>query len=334
MIKIWYNVYERGFSMNLFNKFVPTVVIDGKSLENQIEELKTLLPKVNEEGKAKLEKDIKFLEIGLSGEKKILFELQNSNIPMYIFHDVYYEFDDLSVQIDFIIVTAYKIFVVECKNIAGDIIINNDGNFIRNYNGKSEGFYSPITQNERHIDLISNMLYSKKGFLGKILFNNTIKQNIESLVVFVNPKTIIKKYYAPKRIKSKIIRADEINSYIKSIISKCEYKKLDIKSFANFFEFYNIKKEFNYSSKYDKYLITNKTFDLTVLKEDLRKYRLEKSKICNVKPYIIFTNEQLDNIIELLPKSKDDLLNINGFGQFKVSNYGEDIISIVKKYVE
>ena len=62
---------ERGFYMNLFNKLVPTLVVDGKTIENQIKELKLLLPKVNEEGKLILEKDIKFLEIGLIGERKI-----------------------------------------------------------------------------------------------------------------------------------------------------------------------------------------------------------------------------------------------------------------------
>lgn len=320
--------------MNLFNKLVPTLVVDGKTIENQIKELKLLLPKVNEEGKLILEKDIKFLEIGLLGERKILFELQNSSIPMYIFHDVYYEYNDLSAQIDFIVVTAYKIFIIECKNIIGDVTINNEGNFIRHYNGKNEGMYSPITQNERHIELISDMIYSKKGFLGKLFFNSTIKQNIESIVVFVNPKTIIKKYYAPKNIKNKIIRADEISAYIKNVINTCEYKKLDIESFANFFEFYNIKKAAQYSTKYNKYLIQSSVADLSILKEKLKKYRLNKSNEYNVKPYFIFTNEQLDNIIKLLPKSKNELLSINGFGEFKVSNYGDDIINIIIRFIE
>lgn len=319
--------------MSIFNKLTPNLIVDGRNVERQLEELKSLLPKVNEEGKRLLEKDIKFLEIGIAGEKQILFELQNSNIPMYIFHDVYYEFNDLNAQIDFIIVTSYKIFVIECKNIIGDVLINDKGNFIRNYNGKSEGMYSPITQNERHIELISNMIYEKKGILGKLFFNSTIKQNIESVIVFINPKTIIKKYHAPKAIKNKIIRADEINSYIKNTINSCEYKKLDIESFANFFKFYNVKKTIDFNKKYEKYLIENKNINIESLEKDLKKYRLDKSKLCQVKPYFIFTDEQLNKLIEILPKKKNDLLNINGFGEFKVSNYGDEIISIILKYI-
>jgi len=73
---------------------------------------------------------------------------------------------------------------------------------------------------------------------------------------------------------------------------------------------------------------------LSILKEELKKYRLNKSNEYNVKPYFIFTNEQLDNIIKLLPKSKNELLSINGFGEFKVSNYGDDIINIIIRFIE
>lgn len=327
------------FMIKILKKMQPTLVVNGNNIEKQIEELKFLFEKLNETGRNILENDIKLLQIGLSGENKILYELLNSTIPMYIFHDVYYEFDELSAQIDFVIVTAYKIFIVECKNVIGNVIVNSDGNFIREYNGKREGMYSSFTQNDRHIDVILNMMYSRKGFLGKLFFDKTIKRHIESLIVFVNPKTIIKKQYAPKNIKSRVLRADEINAYIKKAINLCEFKNLDMESFSNFFKQNNIIRNINYVSKYEKYFINKSYLKEKAIntEEDLRsalkKYRMNKSISKNTKPYYIFTNEQLDSIIHNLPKTKEELLKVAGFGEYKVSEFGDDIIALVIKYI-
>lgn len=69
---------------------------------------------------------------------------------MYILHDLYLEDHDLSAQIDFLIITRKRIFILECKNMIGNIEINNLGDFIRTmkFNGKyiKESIYSPITQ--------------------------------------------------------------------------------------------------------------------------------------------------------------------------------------------
>lgn len=320
--------------INIFKSMQPTLLIDGHNIQNQIEALNSFSENVNEECKKIVQNDIKLLQIGLSGENKILYELLNSNIPMYIFHDVRYGFDGLDAQIDFVIVTSYKIFIIECKNIIGNVIVNSDGNFIREFNNKREGMYSPLTQNKRHMDIVLNIMYSKKGLLGKLFFDKTIKQHIESLIVFVNPKTIIKKKYAPKSIRNKILRADEIGEYIRNTISSCEFKNLDIESFADFFKYNNIVKEINYTGKYERYIVRDNIFDRNNLINDLKKYRINKSKANNLKPYYIFTNEQLDNIIEILPKNKKELLNIKGFGEFKINEYGDDIVNIINKYLQ
>ena len=96
---------------------------------------------------------------GLIGEKNIAFELSNSGMPMYILHDIHLELEDLSAQIDYIVVTKKVIYVIECKNLIGNITIDRDGNFIRDFvfGGRKirEGIYSPITQNQRHLEAVS-----------------------------------------------------------------------------------------------------------------------------------------------------------------------------------
>lgn len=322
--------------MNLFKQMAPTLLIDGKNTENRISAIKSI-ENLNSEGEIIRQKDLKLLEIGLYGENQILFELLHSNIPMYIFHDVYYEFEDKTAQIDFVVVTEYKVFIIECKNVIGNVIINNDASFIREYSNIKEGMYSPLTQNQRHIDLLVSLVVSKQSIINKILNNNSkVNSFFDSVVVFTNPKTIIKNKYAPKNIKEKVIRADNIISYIKSVINRSKNKVIDIESFARLFEFYNTSIEKDFISKYDKYLINNKEIDnslnIELLKNKLIEYRLNKSKEEGNKAYFIFNNEQLDSIINELPRNLEQLLKINGFGKYKIEKYGNDIINIINEY--
>ena len=86
--------------------------------------------------KTKIEKEIKICTWGMLGEKNIAFELRNSGIPMYVLHDVNIEIEDLTAQIDYIVVTRKLNFIIECKNLIGDIEIDNNGNFLRKYTFK------------------------------------------------------------------------------------------------------------------------------------------------------------------------------------------------------
>jgi superfamily II DNA helicase RecQ len=65
------------------------------------------------------------------------------------------------------------------------------------------------------------------------------------------------------------------------------------------------------------------------LYEELKKFRLEKSRRENIKPYFIFNNKQLDHLIEIMPQNHTDLLKVNGFGEVKVEKYGDEILAII-----
>lgn len=53
-----------------------------------------------------------------------------------------------------------------------------------------------------------------------------------------------------------------------------------------------------------------------------------------VKPYFIYNNNQLVDLISRMPRDKEELKKVAGFGEVKVEKYGKDIIEIVGKYVE
>lgn len=69
------------------------------------------------------------------------------------------------------------------------------------------------------------------------------------------------------------------------------------------------------------------------IRKNLIKYRTNKSREEGNKAYFVFTNEQLDNIIKVMPKNLNELLKIKGFGKVKCEKYGNDIINIVNAKV-
>ena len=167
--------------MALFERFIDTIFLkESNSLERQIEELKSIQDKVKE--KDRIAQDIKLLEYGLYGEKEIAFELKNANLGMYVLSDVILECEGLKAQIDYIIVTKGYTYLVECKNLIGDITVDSKGEFRREYfyNGRKvkESMYSPYAQAERHKDILVKIWLKKSGFkrfyLKKVL-NRTIR---------------------------------------------------------------------------------------------------------------------------------------------------------------
>lgn len=98
---------------------------------------------------ARLEKDLRLVRAGIDGERHHLYELKNSHMDMFILQDLFLEHEGLTAQIDFLVITPQRNFVIECKNLVGNIEINSRGDFIRTFEGgKKEGIYSPVTQNQ------------------------------------------------------------------------------------------------------------------------------------------------------------------------------------------
>ncbi len=62
----------------------------------------------------------------------------------------------------------------------------------------------------------------------------------------------------------------------------------------------------------------------------LRDWRSQKSKKEGVPPYILFTNQQLADIVKKRPQSLAELTQIDGIGNGKSQKYGDDILGISK----
>jgi len=245
--------------MGLFDKIKePVFLKESSSASTQLAELQELAETAPSYIRARIEQDMKILSAGIFGEENIAFELRNSHMPMIILHDLYLTYGELSAQIDYLIITRKRNFVVECKNLIGDIEINSNGDFIRtiNYNGKNkkEGIYSPITQNQRHMELIKLIRSESKGnFLTKALFEKNFYENYRSVVVLANPKTILNAKYAKKEVKKQVIRADQLVAYIKNVNSETGIDPVGEKQMEELAQFfYDLHKEspMDYVHKY------------------------------------------------------------------------------------
>ncbi|SCH49030.1 ATP-dependent DNA helicase RecQ [uncultured Clostridium sp.] len=301
----------------------------------QITDLENLLKVTDENTRKSIERDIKKLKYGQIGENNVYYELKNSFIPMVCLHDLRIEYKGMVAQIDFIAITSKYIYVIECKNLVGNIKITKDGEFIRsikNSYGKvvsTEGMYSPIVQNERHINIIKEILKEELKYKFKLT-------RIESLIVTGNPKTIINKKDAPKSISEKIIRHDQL---IERIQAEQKNKKIDwtfieedMMNISECLMKYHKEITYDYDKKYS--MKSNDKIDIKVKSEDelrseLKSYRLAISKKEEIKPFMVFNNETMEELISNRPKDLDELKNIKGFGTVKCEKYGTDLVAMM-----
>ena len=300
-----------GILNNIFKPFKDTVFLkEDSNLEKQLKELKELQKSNNS---LSLAKDIKLVEWGIKGEEAIAYELKCANLGLYVLRDITISYEDLKAQIDFVVVSKGFVYLIECKNLIGNIYVDNKGEFQREYDlaGKKirEAIYSPYTQAMRHKDILKKRWLSKNSSLLTIL-NEKKFDNLwyKPLVVLANSKSILDIKRAPLEIRKNTIRIDQLINYIKNDLSN--YDK-DLLTNAN-----NMLKIAN---KYNQSIL-----------DKLKDFRKEKAKEMNVPAYYIFNDEELDKIITLKPVTIEKLKEI--LPPIKVKIHGNDIIKIIKEF--
>ena len=226
--------------MGLFDTPEVTILKESSDAKRYLEELERIKDSVgsNKDAVAKIDKEIAITKAGIVGEDSIMFELMNSGMDLVVLHDLFIESPSgLTAQIDYLVITPYVNVILECKNLIGNIEINNKGDFIRTfeYGGRKykEGIYSPITQNERHITVYKECRKDTKSFIGKIAFDKWFDLYNKSYVILANSKTIVNDRYAPKAIKEKVYKADQLIGLLKSLKSDSKSSKKEMIALGN-----------------------------------------------------------------------------------------------------
>ena len=356
----------------------PIFVKEFIAENSQLVELLELDSKLKPSSKKEMvERDIAFLKHGIEGEKNVAFELKNAFLPILCPHDIRLEFEGYVAQFDFIVISSKFICILETKKLNGDIEITRDGDFIRTikgYNGrfiKKEGMYSPISQNERHTNILKEVL-TKEKLIATL--------PVISLVVMANPKTILNKDKCSKAIQASIFKYDQIITFLKrrqedKAISKGNLE-LNMYKISDYLLENNKPLKMDYLAKYglsdDDFAVVkhpmaqsinevaavysvgnevlrpvNKVVERSVNKSSinnsipnsngkiaviaaLKKYRLETSRVERIKPYMVFTDAQLESLIDIKPRYSKELLRVKGFGEKKVTKYGDAILRIIR----
>lgn len=230
--------------MGIFDKIKnPIFVKSDSEAEKQLEMLENIKKSLSGDALDKIEQEISKVEAGIVGEKMVRFELENSHMPMCVLHDLFLEDEGLTAQIDYMVLTRKNVYIIECKNLIGNIEINSSGDFIRSYQYKNrtfkEGIYSPITQNQRHIELIRSIRKKQhNNIITKALFEKSFDDIYHTIVVLANPKTILNAKYAKKEVKEKVIRADQLVAYIKAKDAATEVEAFNEKKLQEMADFF------------------------------------------------------------------------------------------------
>ena len=271
--------------------------------------------------------DTLFLKSDSDLERKImkLEEMNKINDNPLIERNLHLKFEEFQAQIDYVIYTPAHCYLIECKNMIGNIKINNQGQFSREFVYKNkkikEAIYSPVTQ-----ALIHKEIFKKIWSTKKIQFEDYYK----TLVVFMNSKGILNMKYAPKEIKKMIIRADQLNDYLKKDLQQVKLKdsKKDMEKYAhNMLSLHqNILKE-----DFSKYQIKS-TIDRETIKQKLINFRKEKALKNNITAYYIFNNKQLKLLLTHLPKDTVELNHLKILEPVKVNFYmiKKSLISLMR----
>lgn len=325
--------------MTFFETFDNTEFLKSDStLQNKYD----ALIKLNEEypNRKELLEELYIVRQGLYGEREIDYQLNKSNLGLYVLKDINIEYGEFKAQIDYVVISKMFIYFIECKNLIGNITVNENGNFIREYTFDKQkyqkGIYSPLRQVEAQRDVfkkIWNINLSKNKIINNIkrrIFDKNFTYYHRVLVVCANRKTILNMEYAPQDIKDKVIKSDMLVKRIEQDLNNSDKSlwstKNEMKREGYFFFENNINTNINYYSYYKNKWFNNDISDREFSKK-LVSFRKNRAMEMNVPAYYVFTNDELNKLVSLRPKTLGELNNI--LPSIKVKVHGEKIIDYI-----
>ena len=328
--------------MFLFEKFEDTIFLkESSDLQDRYDallKLKEEFPK-NED----VSEEMFIIKKGLDGEKEIKYQLSKSNLGLFVLNDINIEYEDLKAQIDYVVITKMYCYFIECKNLIGNITVNEKGDFIREYtfNNKKvkKGMYSPLRQVEAQRDVykkIWNNRLSKNKILNtirRVLSENNFTDTNRVLVVAANNETILNTKYAPKDIKTKVIKADALVRTIQNDLKQSDRElwesKKQMEEWANAFLNINVDKNIDYYEYYKEQFNLESSNNDDKLKEKLLEFRKSRSKELNIPAYYVYNNDELDLLVKAKPKTLEELKSLSILSSVKINTHGKLIIEII-----
>ncbi|MEO6321884.1 MAG: nuclease-related domain-containing protein [Polaromonas sp.] len=138
-----------------------------------------------------------------------------------LLHDLRFVIEGEVTQIDHLILArAGNVYLLETKNYACNLVINERGEFTAEYENARFGIASPIEQSLRHEKVLRKLL-EQLGIVGR-----TQKYPNFHHVVMLHPKAMIERPPAKTFDTSNVIKADQFPSWHKSFVDKIGFGTL------------------------------------------------------------------------------------------------------------
>lgn len=135
--------------------------------------------------------------------------------------------NDITIQIDHLVVSRTGIYVIETKNYGGVVEELEQDKWKQKWYRKEYNFYSPVKQNESHIKSLMYVLFTKD----RNLFKSFIVFPDNTNLLVKNPKIIHTKYLCRKIEENKlhILTQQQVDDICRKIESRNIYSKKNIK---------------------------------------------------------------------------------------------------------
>ena len=114
------------------------------------------------------------------------------------------------------------------------------------------------------------------------------------------------------------------NHFLRLNVNKANEKQKIEKNNEENVEENVIKEELNISEKVEEVKSDEKS-----IKDKLIDFRKKRSVERKIPAYYIFNNEELDKILEHMPKTFEELKNLKILTDVKVNSHGKDIVNII-----
>lgn len=147
----------------------------------------------------RIEKELAALRKGEQGEKNAAYYLNfdfGASPNWAVLHDVRLEEDGQVAQIDHLLINRFlEFYVLESKNFAYGVKIDENGEFLAFYNRHYQGIPSPIEQNRRHIVVLEkcfknhDIMPKRLGINIKPTFINYVLMSPSSRIIRPKAKT-------------------------------------------------------------------------------------------------------------------------------------------------
>ncbi len=238
--------------------------------------------------------------------------------------------DNTTAEIDMLLITTKGIFVIESKNYNG-IISGGYEDFWWNQklgNNISYKFYNPVMQNESHIKIL-------KDYVPENL-------PIYSVVVFSDRCSFSKLPELPKDVY--VVNNFALNTLINNVLSNTEhlisYRDVDSLQ-AALFQYSQVSDDVKakHIEDVNKMLNEHKEIKNTQnqskeysLRDVLLQFRKFKSSKLNVTENYIFSNEELDKLVDFKPLTVEELKQNSILPLAKLYSHGNEIVDLINDY--